>query len=66
MGKIATSAILKLFINGNETRHTTDAPYHMSETLLSNVNTHRSMIQEDQKDITTQRCGTGRHFTKQH
>jgi len=30
--KIAASALLKLFISGNEICHTTDAPYRMSKT----------------------------------
>jgi len=32
MGKIGGSVLLKLFINGNEKCHTTDAQYHRSRT----------------------------------
>jgi len=52
-GKTAASVLLKLFISGNES---------MSETLFSNVNNIQSMIPEDQKNITTQCCITGRLF----
>ena len=60
--KTAASVLLKLFISGNEWCHTTDAPYRMSRTPFSNViNIHvHSMIPEDQKNMTTQWCSTGR------
>ena len=38
MGIIAASVLLKLYINVNERRHTTEAPLYMSGTLFSNVN----------------------------
>jgi len=38
-----------MFINVNEKRHSTDAYYRMSGTLLSNVNNIQSMIPKDQK-----------------
>jgi len=45
MGKIASSVLLKLSVNGNERCHTTDVPKHMRGALFSIVNT-QSMIPE--------------------
>ena len=56
MGKISASVLLKLFINGNETCYTTDAPYLMGGILLSNVNNIQSMIPVDQTNTSTQCC----------
>jgi len=36
-GKIAASVLLKPFISGNKRCHTTDAPWCMSGTILSNL-----------------------------
>ena len=38
--KIAASVFFMMFISGNETCHTTDAPKRMSRTIFSNVNKH--------------------------
>ena len=63
--KTTASVLLKLFIISNEWCHTTDAPWRMSGTPFSNVNNIHvhSMIPEDQKNMTTQWCSTGRLFT---
>jgi len=62
---IAASVLLKMFISGNERCHTTDAPSSQfpSGTRFSNVNNIQPMIPDDRKNITTQWCSTGRHFT---
>jgi len=49
MGKIAASVLLKLFINGYERCHTTDAQKSWVVPLLSNHNNKQSMIPENQK-----------------
>jgi len=61
----AASVLLKLFSSSYEWCHTTDAPLRMSGTPFSNVNKIHvhSMIPEDQTNITTQWCITGRRFT---
>jgi len=58
--KTPASVLWKPFISSNEWCHTTDAPQRMTETPLSNVNNInvRSMIPEDQKNMTTQWCST--------
>ena len=48
-GKIAALVLLKLIISGNDRSHSTNAPYHMSGSLFSNVNNIQSMISEDQE-----------------
>ena len=63
-GNTAACVLLKLFIRGNERCHTTD-PHHTTSAWaeFSNVNNIQSMIPEDQKHITTNKCSTGRYFT---
>jgi len=56
MEKISASILLKLFIDGNKRCHTTDATERMSGTLVSNVSSIQSMIQNGHKNITTQIC----------
>jgi len=45
-GEKAASVLLKMFINGNKRCHTTDTPYNMNRSLLSNANIIQSMISE--------------------
>jgi len=60
--KIAASALLRLFININEKCHFTDAPSTYAKRFFK-CSQIWSMIPEDQKNITSQWCSTGRHFT---
>jgi len=63
--KTAASVLLKPFISSYEWCHTTDAPSAWAELHFSNVNNIHvhSMIPEDQKNMTSQWCSTGRLFT---
>jgi len=44
---MAASVLLKLFINGTERCHTSDAPWRISGTIFSNVNNIHFMISGD-------------------
>jgi len=60
MGTIAASVLLKLFINGNERCHTTDAPGALAERFIHYKHYKVSNPREPEKNITSQRVVRGR------